>query len=141
MAELFDPPDPLECYRRTRTVVPQQALALTNGKLSDDQSRALARRLAEHFPFRAPEDESAFIRGAYEQVLTRRPTPSELATCRDFLKRELEINTASGNIETASGASTTTASSISPGAASPILQARTRLVHALFNHHDFVTIH
>ncbi|NBV25453.1 MAG: DUF1553 domain-containing protein, partial [Proteobacteria bacterium] len=30
---LFDAPDPNDCYRRTRSVIPQQALALTNSKL------------------------------------------------------------------------------------------------------------
>jgi hypothetical protein len=30
LGELFDAPDALDCYRRTRSIVPQQALALTN---------------------------------------------------------------------------------------------------------------
>src|SRR5262249_22323843 len=30
--ELFDAPDPCECYRRTESIVPQQALAMTNSK-------------------------------------------------------------------------------------------------------------
>jgi hypothetical protein len=59
-------------------------------------------------------DEVAFITAAYEQILTRRPTEQELAACRDFLAKQ----------------STTT----KPDA------ARASLIHALFNHNDFVTI-
>ena len=42
---LFDAPDPNECYRRTRSVIPQQALALTNSKLVHDHAAALVKRL------------------------------------------------------------------------------------------------
>ncbi len=31
--ELFDAPDAMDCYRRTETILPQQALALTNSEL------------------------------------------------------------------------------------------------------------
>ena len=42
---LFDAPDANECYRRTRSVIPQQALALTNSKLVHDRTAALVKRL------------------------------------------------------------------------------------------------
>jgi len=41
--KLFDAPDPTDCYRRDESIVPQQALALANSKLSYTQARLLAR--------------------------------------------------------------------------------------------------
>src|SRR5215510_13933549 len=64
-AEMFDAPNPTECYRRTQTIVPQQALALTNSKLSNERSRALAQRLAEEFASKVAGDEADFITAAY----------------------------------------------------------------------------
>jgi hypothetical protein len=113
-AELFDPPSPTECYRRTSTVVPQQALALSNSKLSQERSRSLAQRLTAKLASAEKSDEAGFITAAYEQVLTRRPTSDELAACCDFLAKQSSATKADA--------------------------ARASLVHALFNHHDFVTI-
>jgi hypothetical protein len=113
-AELFDAPNPTECYRRTQTIVPQQALALTNSKLSHERSHALARRLAQDFADTPDSEETGFITAAYEQVLTRPPTEPELSACRDFFAKRSNIT--------------------------PPDTARTSLVHALFNHNDFVTI-
>ena len=45
MLVLFDAASPNECYRRSESIVPQQALALTNSSLSLSQSRLLARKL------------------------------------------------------------------------------------------------
>jgi len=113
-AAMFDPPNPAECYRRTQTIVPQQALALANSKLSNEQSRALARRLAEKIAFHDTDDGAAFISAAYEQILNRDPTNEELAACRDFLAKQSETAKADSALES--------------------------LVHVLFNHNDFVTI-
>ena len=43
----FDVASPNECYRRSESVVPQQALALTNSSLSLGQARNLAKQLWE----------------------------------------------------------------------------------------------
>ena len=112
-AEQFDAPNPTECYRRTQTIIPQQALALTNGKLSHECSRALAQRLAQNFVHATDIDEEDFITAAYEQVLTRRPTDEELAACRDFLAK---------------------------GSPKGDDSARASLIHVLLNHNDFLTI-
>jgi len=114
-AELFDAPNPTECYRRTQTIVPQQALALANSKLSHERSRALAQRLAQQFGHTPVNDDTDFITAAYEQVLVRRPTAEELTACRDFLAKQLTV-------------------------AKERDAAFASLVHALFNHNDFVTI-
>jgi hypothetical protein len=66
----FDNANVLECYRRNESVVPQQALALTNSQLS----RATADALAEKLRADAPAD---FIRSAFQAILNRAPTEKE----------------------------------------------------------------
>src|SRR5712692_7676596 len=44
---LYDNANVTECYARTESVVPQQALALANSSLVLEQSRLLARRLCQ----------------------------------------------------------------------------------------------
>lgn len=80
MAAIFDAPEPTDCYRRNRTVLPQQALALTNGKLVHDHSAALARRIGTD-----TKDADAFVTAAFEHILSRAPDEKERAMCREFL--------------------------------------------------------
>ena len=110
--ELFDPPDPCDCYRRSESIVPQQALALTNSRLMLDHSRLLARKLAVRGP---QQRDAAFVRLAFEQVLARAPTAEETAVCCTFLWKQegLHHNAA---------------------------RARASLLRVLFNHDDFVTV-
>jgi len=103
LGELFDAPNPLDCYRRTKSIIPQQALALTNSELIHKVSVDIAASIAD------PSAEG-FIIAAFERILSRKPTTSEIATCSQFL--------------------------IDP--ANP--RQRESLVRALLNHNDFVTI-
>ncbi|MBM3822758.1 MAG: DUF1553 domain-containing protein [Verrucomicrobia bacterium] len=121
-AELFDAPNPNECYRRSQTIVPQQALALSNSKLGFDQSRALAGKLA---PI---TDARQFVQHAWEHILARRPTEAEVAKAVSFL--DLKPSALSSAPGAPRQDSTETL----------VLAARAGLVHALFNHHEFVTI-
>lgn len=66
----FDNANVLECYRRNESVVPQQALALTNSQLS----RTTAEALAKKFRTDAPAE---FIRRAFQSILNRAPTDKE----------------------------------------------------------------
>ena len=66
----FDNANVLECYRRNESVVPQQALALTNSQLSRATADALASKLAQE----APAD---FIRLSFQAILNRAPTDQE----------------------------------------------------------------
>ncbi|MFM8469231.1 MAG: DUF1553 domain-containing protein, partial [Limisphaerales bacterium] len=109
---LFDAPDPNDCYRRTRSVIPQQALALTNSKLVHDHAPALAKRLG------APaSDNSAFITAAFEHLLTRPPSRAELTECEAFLKQQSTAVPKDGEA-----------------------RARESLVRALLNQNDFLTV-
>ncbi|MGI8605039.1 MAG: DUF1549 domain-containing protein [Verrucomicrobiales bacterium] len=82
-AELFDPPNACDAYRRSRTVLPQQALALTNSELSLNESAALAKRIGAE-----ASDDTAFVKAAFESVLCRQPTESEIKLCLEFLGNE-----------------------------------------------------
>ncbi|MFM7604099.1 MAG: DUF1553 domain-containing protein, partial [Prosthecobacter sp.] len=79
MAAMFDAPEPTDCYRRTRSVLPQQALALTNSRLVHDHSAALVQQIGAEAP--------DFITAAFEHILSRPPTADERATCSDFLSQ------------------------------------------------------
>jgi hypothetical protein len=66
----FDNANVLECYRRNESVVPQQALALTNSQLSRATAEALASKLA-------PLSPTDFIRRSFLTILNRPPTDKE----------------------------------------------------------------
>jgi hypothetical protein len=128
MVELFDAPDPCDCYRRSESIVPQQALALTNSRLLLDASRLLARKLAQQM-----REEPAFITAAFEQVLSRGPTVRERAVCAGFLDKQREL------LRSAKPQEVKGEGSVAPSA-DPEQRAREGMVRALFSHDDFVTI-
>ncbi|MDA1230032.1 MAG: DUF1553 domain-containing protein, partial [Planctomycetota bacterium] len=135
--ETFDAANPNECYRRQESVVPQQALALMNSRLSLDHARLLARKLSED----AGEGDqavtrAAFITVAFETILNRPPTEAEVAVCQTFLER----NTATAGTANLAVFSTGGESSQRAPATVAYLRARENLVHVLFSHNDFVTI-
>ncbi len=128
--ELFDAPDANECYRRTTSVVPQQALALTNNDWLLTLSQTLATRLWENAKTSAAHDvDREFITSAFEQILTRLPSAQEERISAAFLQKQAELFARAGS-----------AASSTEAVAGPV-KARRDFIHALFSHHDFVTIH
>jgi mono/diheme cytochrome c family protein len=121
---MFDDAGVLECYRRAESIVPQQALALENSKLASDMAAEIAARLHSATN---ESDDAAFIRSAFETVLNVVPTDEELAVCLEALQ---ELSPQNG--QPASTAPSTTSSGVSV--------ARVRLIQALLNHNDFITI-
>lgn len=121
---LFDGANPCDCYRRTVSIMPQQALALSNSDMALNLSRYLAQKLCTD-----KQPDSAFVVAAFEQVLARPPSALELAASRAFLLRQ------TGLFQNADSASKASA-----GLGDPGLRARANLIHALFNHTDFITI-
>jgi hypothetical protein len=79
---LFDAASPNECYRRTESIVPQQALALANSSLVHTQAVKLAEILQAETQGQSPD---TFITQAFEQILGRPPWNDELTACREFL--------------------------------------------------------
>ncbi len=124
IGELFDAPDSLDCYRRTKTIVPQQAFALTNSDLIHRTADKLSARLwAEATTVSATsvsDPVRSFTIAAYETILSRQPSPAELDACRTYLQ--------------------------SPGLPTQDLNSpeasrqRASLVRAILNHNDFVSI-
>jgi hypothetical protein len=126
--DLFDAANPCDAYRRTSSVLPQQALALANSDLSLRLSRVLAGNLS---PAKSDQD---FVRAAFEQVLSRPPREAEVIASVKFLESQRALFEAS--------AAELKADPKQPAGPStdPAQRARENLVLALFNHTDFVTV-
>ena len=85
---MFDAPSVEECYRRDETIVPQQALALTNSGIALAQATRSPRRSTRRsVTRRSPEARSAFVVSAFERVLGRTPTAGEQSECVRALDR------------------------------------------------------
>jgi hypothetical protein len=135
LLDLFDAPQPAECYSRTISIVPQQALALMNSELSLSLARSLGRRLWAETTTASPEDrEDAVVRAAFEQILGRGPTSRELALSREFLAQQRALYESIPAERLAAAADGVAAPSPDPS-----MRACESLVHALFNHNDFIT--
>lgn len=119
LLEFFDAPDPSDCYRRSVSLVPQQALALTNSDFALARSRSLARRLLANSP---AGDSDGTIIAAFERVLTRPPTAAELASCREFLRAQTALVGKTTSVQAARD------------------RAWESLARVLFSHHDFITL-
>jgi hypothetical protein len=139
--DLFDQANPNECYRRQESVVPQQALALSNSPLVLNASRELAERLrdecraGDHSGEEEATFQTEFITAAFRQILGRPPTAEEQQACRRFLERQQE------QLATDLGTPYSEVSSpIRPAASDPAQRALENLIHVLMNHNDFVTI-
>lgn len=114
----FDEAAVKECYRRDQSIVPQQALALTNSRLVLDAAAPIAARIenAGRLDAAAPrQDDAAFVKHAFRYVLGAEPNEAETAAS---LKALAAWNR------------------LPDGAKS----ARANFVWALLNHNDFVTI-
>jgi hypothetical protein len=133
---LFDPPDPGDCYRRTDSIVPQQALAMSNSVLSLNQGRLLASKLSKELAPTGATDID-FVVVLFEQVLCRAPTAPERQTCLEFLasQRSLYATTSADDLKAPPR------KDIVAAAASPEQRARESLVRTLLNHNDFITLH
>ena len=116
---LFDDASILACYRRSESVIPQQALALANSSLSMDAST----RITEALTLKTGIDEdshAAFVELAFETILGWTPTPEEMNACLDSITNWQEENESNSK----------------PNTQSP----RASLIHVLLNHNDFATI-
>lgn len=114
---MFDDANVLDCYRRSESIVPQQALALENSSLASSMAEKIAARIDGA---KTLSDEE-FIRQAFLTVLSVEPTADEMQLVREMLPRLVELATVQKRDD-------------------PVRQGRVRLVQALLNHNDFVTI-
>lgn len=124
----FDTASVVECYERTVSVVPHQALALNNSDFAIQHARRTARALSAKVDAK-PE---AFVMAAFEQVLSRPPSAEEITECARFLEQQAALYTPNKNAQASADERTP-----SPD---PQVRARENLVRILINHNDFVTI-
>ncbi len=109
---LFDEARVTDCYRREQSVVPQQALALTNSKLILDAAPKITGELTHGETL----SDEIFVMKAFQRLLGFTPSTKEVSKSCDALAewRSLPETTAEA--------------------------ARGHLVWALINHNDFVTL-
>lgn len=132
--EMFDVPSACDAYRRTTSIMPQQALAMSNSQLLLDQSRVLADLLWNRSAMPSSDPHAEFIQRGFEQILNRKPSDKELAASRTFLGRQTRLlRESKANIEQ-------TRPALNLPQIDPAVRARRDFVLALFNHNDFVTI-
>ena len=129
----FDAANPTDCYRRTTSIVPQQALALSNSGLSV----SMARRFEEHRHESAPQlSDVEFVQDCFRRILCRQPTGSERDACLEFLKSQSELLSDADSLTAIESQSMARAEP----AGDPHRRARQSLVHVLLNHNDFVSV-
>jgi hypothetical protein len=132
--DTFDRANVTDCYRRSETIVPQQALAMVNSALALTEARRLAGILSkEHGAEATPEIQQAFVAAAFERILCRPPSDAERAACLEFLAEQ-------ATRLADPGALTAFDEKQKPGNFDPQQRARENLVHVLLNHNDFLTV-
>jgi hypothetical protein len=150
MLKVFDVASPNECFERSESIVPQQALALANGKLSLTMSRLLTRQLSPEIaaqPVEAaagnrtvvhsrgrPDEE--FVASAFDRILGRKPRSAELAESLTYLREQTAFYRDRSKLTPFTSGPE---AEVKPSA-DPAQRARESLVHVLLNHNDFVTI-
>ena len=111
-----------ECYRREQSIVPQQALALTNSQLVLDAARPIAERLTRQLSTSGEStDDPAFVRAAFVVLLGVETSRAEEAAMTRALREWRQLPEAGQDRD-------------------PTLWARFNLVWVLLNHNDFVTL-
>ncbi|HEY7326671.1 MAG TPA: PSD1 and planctomycete cytochrome C domain-containing protein [Gemmataceae bacterium] len=136
--ELFDAANACEAYRRSTSVLPQQALALSNSELALRQGRVLARKVwrAIEADTTLVKREEAFVQKVFEQVLGRVPSTAECNASAVFLNRQEELfRQQKAEIDAANKPAVAGGPSTDPA-----VRARENFVQALLNHNDFVTV-
>jgi hypothetical protein len=122
LGELFDGPDPLDCYRRASSIVPQQALALTNSDLVHQTSVAIVAAWTTQNTSGENNDEAnrKFVKAMFEQILTRAPSDAEIDVCLAALQKQSSLTADNDAIQQRR-------------------QGYESIVRILLNHNDFLT--
>ncbi len=115
---MFDDASVLDCYRRAESIVPQQALALENSSLAMEMSRKITEKILVANQNASREE---FIRKAFLTVLCVEPTASEQQVVADAMAFLIDAAKRENDQD-------------------PELRARIKVVQALINHNDFVTV-
>ena len=114
---MFDDATVKECYKRDQSIVPQQALALSNAAIVHDSAGKIAERILAMSGTGMGDEE--YLDRAFVMLLDRRPSADELAACSAAIGRWRTLAKPAG------------------ATADPAL---VHMVWALLNHNDFVTL-
>jgi hypothetical protein len=112
----FDGASVLECYRRAESIVPQQALAVSNSRLALSAAARINARLHERL---GDVSDAEFVKAAFETVLAEAPTAEEQKECVAALAALREVL---------------------KGQPDSARRARGDLIQAVVNHNDFITV-
>lgn len=119
---MFDEALVKECYRREQSIIPQQALAMTNSRLVLEAAPRIARRLSEALgDAQEAKGHDQFISLAFAVVLGQAPDDAELQAVREAMQAWQALPEAARS-------------------GSSVEFARTQLIWVLLNHNDFVTL-
>jgi hypothetical protein len=119
---MFDEALVKECYRREQSIVPQQALALSNSRLVLDAARPIADRLTRRLAaLNGPADDPAFVRLAFTVLLGAEASAEETTAMIGALETWKTLPEAARDGDANAW-------------------ARANLVWVLVNHNDFVTV-
>ena len=135
--ELFDGASVNECYRRSESVVPQQALALANSDVSLNESRLLAKQAerARQQRRQSRSRRSCDSRSSRFSAAIRRPPNCKNA--ETFLESQAELLR---RPEQTHAVHRRRRKRLCRRRPIPVQRARENLTLVLFNHNDFVTI-
>jgi hypothetical protein len=106
-----------ECYRRNQSVVPQQALAMTNSRLVLDSAKPIAEQIFKAISAeKSNVDDAAFIRSAFMLLLGNSPNDDELSASKEAIEKWRKMPKVSNQ------------------------DSRSYLVWSLLNHTNFITL-
>ncbi len=122
LLSMFDAANVTECYRRYETIVPQQALALSNSGMILTRAAEIAAATSIEVGA-GTAARTAFVDSAFVRILGRNPTTAERAEAVAGLARLAQAFAPEPKPNHDAGS-----------------EARAALVHVLLNHNDFVSI-
>ncbi|MBX3397975.1 MAG: DUF1553 domain-containing protein [Gemmataceae bacterium] len=75
---IFDDANVLDCYRRTESIVPQQALALSNSRFAMEMAGKIAAKINA-------DTDAAFVKESFERILGYTPSQTEASAALEAL--------------------------------------------------------
>ena len=78
----FDDADVFACYRRSESIVPQQALAMMNSQLATASAKQITTT------FNSDLTREAFVQAAFLKILARKPNETELTVSLAYLEKQ-----------------------------------------------------
>ncbi|MCA9195137.1 MAG: DUF1553 domain-containing protein [Planctomycetales bacterium] len=136
MLVLFDAASPNECYRRSPSLIPQQALVLSNSVLARDMANSIALASVR---LENSVNDADFVTQLFESTLGRLPISQEMNQCLEFLGVQGDLLSDTDQLHSF-GNEKSHAGSSNAKNRNPQAQARASLALVLMNHNDFLSL-